>query len=441
MHNARCMRGGERVSRLPDEAAGIGDADLIQGVSLEGFAFDELQHNERHALVFAERVDRADVGMIEPRGRLRFADKPLHAMGVAGKFRRYELERHMSTESRFQRLIDHTHAAAAQLGDDLIARHIHGLSSFAWRREHASQRAISDLQPLHDPIAKSGEAAVVFARVQVRFIPPAEFILGGDQIEHSVGIECQLGIAIQVNFDTGSLPGLHAILKIDMDEFAEQDVAARLVADEIVADLRRRSLAPGLLELANERFAAAPGVVAERVGRVAALRISCGVHVQLNPPLRFQFRLLSLQKLPHPFAQPAYGSFGPARLLADLLCRETLQAEFDHRPFICFQATEQILHYLRQHGRVIGGRFATYCRCPRRRIVRWRNSFASHIAPLGLMEPRPIGTFPNRDGGQQGPQTLPAVGAQDTFAVPQQEAFIRRLHDVLGIDLMLQPRA
>ena len=65
-------------------------------------------------------MNRADVGVIDRRGRARFLKEASLRVGVAHELRREELERHEAAKPEVLGLVDHTHAAGADLGDDAI---------------------------------------------------------------------------------------------------------------------------------------------------------------------------------------------------------------------------------------------------------------------------------------------------------------------------------
>jgi len=67
-------------------------------------------------------VDRADVGMIERRGRSRFTAKSLERLRVEGQRIRHELQRDRTAQSRVFGLVHHAHSTAAQLLDDVVVR-------------------------------------------------------------------------------------------------------------------------------------------------------------------------------------------------------------------------------------------------------------------------------------------------------------------------------
>ena len=67
-------------------------------------------------------VDRADVRMIQRGGGLGFALKAAESLRVFGYVVGQELESDKATEFDVLSLVDHTHAAAAELLDDAVVR-------------------------------------------------------------------------------------------------------------------------------------------------------------------------------------------------------------------------------------------------------------------------------------------------------------------------------
>src|SRR5205823_4718213 len=76
--------------------------------------------NERPAGMLAERMDRADVWVIQSRCCSRLAQEPGHPIGVANILIRQELECDQAIQVWLARLIDNTHAAPSNLRDDLV---------------------------------------------------------------------------------------------------------------------------------------------------------------------------------------------------------------------------------------------------------------------------------------------------------------------------------
>ena len=104
---------GEREDGLGFERTA---ADLV----FQRDAFEELHGNERLAILFADVVDRADVGMVQRGRRLRFALKAGKSLRVAGNIFGQKLKRDESVQACVLRFVDHAHATSAKFLDDLI---------------------------------------------------------------------------------------------------------------------------------------------------------------------------------------------------------------------------------------------------------------------------------------------------------------------------------
>ena len=87
---------------------------------LERLALEQFHHQERRALVAPDLVDDADVRMIERRGCPRLAHEAIEDVLVLGDLLRQELERHLPPQLGVLGLVDDTHAAAADFGEDSV---------------------------------------------------------------------------------------------------------------------------------------------------------------------------------------------------------------------------------------------------------------------------------------------------------------------------------
>ena len=86
----------------------------------ERLPFQQFHHQEMLPLVLLDGVNGADVRMIQ-RGRgTCLTLKALNQLAVLSHFRRQEFHGHMPSEPRVLGLVDHTHAAAAQLPCDFV---------------------------------------------------------------------------------------------------------------------------------------------------------------------------------------------------------------------------------------------------------------------------------------------------------------------------------
>ena len=97
--------GGERP--LPDDLG-------------EWLALQELHDDEVLGVVLLDGVDRTDVGMVQGRGGPGFTLEPFQGRLVLGHVRRQALHGDLATQLGVLRLVDHPHAAAAQLLGDAV---------------------------------------------------------------------------------------------------------------------------------------------------------------------------------------------------------------------------------------------------------------------------------------------------------------------------------
>ena len=116
------MRMGERVGDLHgvidhpiDRQAGAGRDDAV-----ERLAIDQLHGEKRQAVVFADLVNRADVGMIHRGRRAGLAQQGGAGGGVVGVRRAQDLDGHVTTELLVVGAIDVAHSAAAKAGLDFV---------------------------------------------------------------------------------------------------------------------------------------------------------------------------------------------------------------------------------------------------------------------------------------------------------------------------------
>jgi hypothetical protein len=122
--DAGLMRAGQPACDLHGDADGLGRRQRTTlEARLERFAVAK-GHREKHPAVgrFLDVVNRADVDVIDRRSRARFLKEASLRVGVAHELRREELERHEAAKPEVLGLVDHTHPASADLGDDAIVR-------------------------------------------------------------------------------------------------------------------------------------------------------------------------------------------------------------------------------------------------------------------------------------------------------------------------------
>ena len=89
---------------------------------LQSVTVEVLHGDERLAVLFANVVDGADVGMVEGGRGLGLTPETLQSLAVLGHVFGQELESHKAMQPGVLGLVDDTHPAAAQLLDDAIVR-------------------------------------------------------------------------------------------------------------------------------------------------------------------------------------------------------------------------------------------------------------------------------------------------------------------------------
>jgi hypothetical protein len=97
-------------------------ATACRHAMLQRDAFHELHGDKHLAVLLANLVDRADVGMIQRRGCARLSPKTFHCLWDLGQILRKKLKRDKPAKGRVFGLVDNTHPAAAQLFNDAVAR-------------------------------------------------------------------------------------------------------------------------------------------------------------------------------------------------------------------------------------------------------------------------------------------------------------------------------
>ena len=114
-----CLR--QRIGGLKCVARGLGDAEAaLTKDGVERLARDELHRNEVDALGAADLVDGDDARVIESRSGARFAQKPLPGLHVLQLICGQNLDRGIASEHPVDRSVNLTHAAGAQLADELV---------------------------------------------------------------------------------------------------------------------------------------------------------------------------------------------------------------------------------------------------------------------------------------------------------------------------------
>ena len=89
---------------------------------IEPLAFEEGHRDEGLPFKLIDFVDRADIGMVQSRRRLRLTLKTLENVFVRDKVSRQKLQSHRALELGVVRLIDDTHPALTEFVGDLVVR-------------------------------------------------------------------------------------------------------------------------------------------------------------------------------------------------------------------------------------------------------------------------------------------------------------------------------
>ena len=87
---------------------------------LQRVAFQQFHHDVGLAILLADIMNRAYIGMIQRRGSPRFALESFQCRAVLRKTFGQKFQCHVTTELRVFGLVHHTHPTAAKLLQDLI---------------------------------------------------------------------------------------------------------------------------------------------------------------------------------------------------------------------------------------------------------------------------------------------------------------------------------
>src|SRR2546426_8661004 len=113
------------------ESVGDLNRQTQQDFRLKGFPGNEmlqrcpvqkLHGNERLSILLANVINRADIGVVQGGRGLGFALKTSERMRVLGNFGGQELQGNETVQPHVLGLVDHTHASATELLDDVVMR-------------------------------------------------------------------------------------------------------------------------------------------------------------------------------------------------------------------------------------------------------------------------------------------------------------------------------
>src|SRR5260370_23744248 len=84
-------------------------------MTAHGFAVNEFHSQKWPAILLANVVHGADVGVIQRRRSERFTAKSLHRLRIVGQIVRKKFQRNVAFQAQVLRLVHNSHAAGAQL--------------------------------------------------------------------------------------------------------------------------------------------------------------------------------------------------------------------------------------------------------------------------------------------------------------------------------------
>src|SRR5215471_2764494 len=84
--------------------------------------FEKFHCDERSAVLFANVVDRADIGMVQCGSGFGFAAKPFERLRIVSQRIGKKLKGNETVEPCVLGLVDHTHPAAAEFFEDAVMR-------------------------------------------------------------------------------------------------------------------------------------------------------------------------------------------------------------------------------------------------------------------------------------------------------------------------------
>src|SRR5712691_2707535 len=115
MHNIFAVRGIKRVRNLNGEIQQFLSRNWSCADSaLKSLPFKQLHRDEGLAIVLADFVDGADVGMVQSRGGSCFPPKAFERLWVSGYVLRQEFQGDEATEFSVLGLVHDTHATTAE---------------------------------------------------------------------------------------------------------------------------------------------------------------------------------------------------------------------------------------------------------------------------------------------------------------------------------------
>ena len=149
VNDALAMRIIERIEHLRHDADDVRHAEALVGfeIFLELATLDEFHGDEPHAAILAEVVNRNDVGVAEPSGRLRLTAEARDDRGrfLAGELiGTNRLEGDDALDHRVVTFVDHAHRAATDFAPQLVFAEVADLSHASPLRARRKRRRRQD---------------------------------------------------------------------------------------------------------------------------------------------------------------------------------------------------------------------------------------------------------------------------------------------------------
>jgi hypothetical protein len=132
---------------------------------VETLSLDELHRVIQDVAVLADLEDGHDIGVMEPGRGAGLVAEPLQGLGVAARAGREDLQGHLSAQRDLLGLVDHPHAAAADLAEDAE------VADLAQGRRRpgrfVSALVLADLLGLLEPDHRREQVADLFGQLRV----------------------------------------------------------------------------------------------------------------------------------------------------------------------------------------------------------------------------------------------------------------------------------
>src|SRR5215469_10944199 len=121
MDDSFCVSRIQCVGYLKTQVQHLFERKWLAGNSVfQCLSIQKLHRNERLAILPADVINRANVGVIESRSRFGFTPESFERLRVAGKFFRKELQGHKTVEACVLGLVNDTHPASTEFIQDAV---------------------------------------------------------------------------------------------------------------------------------------------------------------------------------------------------------------------------------------------------------------------------------------------------------------------------------